>query len=216
MTAERPPAGRLGLAALSCVLLVGASVLFLDRPVAVFMNRAFARSMWFWPLAGIGQVPLSLAAPVLIGTAIAMALGWRPRARGWTAVACALAATIAIALKDQLKYSFGRTWPETWVGHNRSLIHDGVYGFFPFHGGPGWSSFPSGHTTAISAVVGVLWWRAPHLRSVWALLVVLTGTGLIGADIHFLGDVIAGAYLGFACGAATLLLPFPSVRRAAA
>jgi membrane-associated phospholipid phosphatase len=216
MAAARAPAWRLAPAVLSCAVLVGLSVLFFDRPVAILMNGAFARSRWFWPLAGIGQVPLSLGVPALVVAVVAGSFGWRPQGRGWTAIASALAVTLAIAVKDQLKQAFGRTWPETWVNHNPSLIHDGVYGFFPFHGGPGWSSFPSGHTTAISAVVGVLWWRVPHLRWVWALLVVLTGAGLIGADIHFLGDVIAGAYLGFACGCATLLLPFPPATRAAA
>jgi hypothetical protein len=40
---------------------------------------------------------------------------------------------------------FGRTWPESWLGDNPSWIRDDVFGFFPFHGGRGWESFPSGH-----------------------------------------------------------------------
>jgi membrane-associated phospholipid phosphatase len=58
-------------------------------------------------------------------------------------------------------------------------------------------------------MAGVLWWRAPRLRWLWAALVVLTAIGLLGGDFHFLGDIVAGAYLGVACGRATLLLPFP-------
>jgi membrane-associated phospholipid phosphatase len=211
--AARASAVRLGVAMASCLMLVGGSILFLDRPVAFFMDHAFGRSMWLWPLAGIGQFPLSGATPALAAAVIAATLGWRPGGRGWTVIACALAVTITIAFKDQLKQAFGRTWPETWVYDNPSLIPDNVYGFSPFHGGVGWSSFPSGHTAAISAVAGVLWWRLPRLRWLWALLVVLTAAGLVGADIHFLADVIAGAYLGFACGAATLLLPIPPASR---
>jgi membrane-associated phospholipid phosphatase len=201
--------GRVIVAALSCGILVGISILFLDRPVAFLMHRLFHRSLFFLPLAGIGQIPLSLAGPALVVASLAAWRGWRPDGRAWTGIACGVAELITIAVKDQLKDAFGRTWPETWVHHNPSLIHDGVYGFFPFHGGDGWSSFPSGHTAATSAVVGVLWWRAPQLRWLWALLLALTGIGLIGGNYHFLGDVIAGAYLGLACGRATLLLPFP-------
>jgi membrane-associated phospholipid phosphatase len=195
---------------LSGVVLVGLSIAFLDRPVALLMHRLFDRSLWFVPLAGIGQIPLTLAAPFLVIAALAGCWGWRPARRGWTAVACALSVVIAITFKDELKDAFGRTWPESWLGTNPSLIRDGVYGFAPFHGGEGWASFPSGHTAAIGAVAGVLWWRAPELRWLWALLVALTGIGLVGGNFHFLGDVIAGGYLGFACGRATLLLPFPA------
>jgi membrane-associated phospholipid phosphatase len=210
--ALRPPpptVAGLSLALLSGVALVLLAVVVMDRPVARLMHDAFGRSLLFVPFAGVGQVPLNLAGPALVGFAVAAWRGWRPGEYGWTAIACALAVTIAIAFKDQLKFVFGRTWPETWSHHNPSFIHDGTYGFFPFHGGIGWSAFPSGHTTAISAMAGVLWWRAPRLRWLWAVLVVLTAIGLLGADFHFLGDIIAGAYLGFACGRATLLLPFP-------
>jgi membrane-associated phospholipid phosphatase len=125
----------------------------------------------------------------------------------------ALAATIAVAIKDLLKEAFGRTWPETWSHGNPSLIHDGIYGFSPFHGGEGWSSFPSGHTAAIAAVAGVLWWRLPDLRWLWGLLVGLTAFGLVAGNIHFLGDVMAGGLLGFLCGRGTLALPFPTEDR---
>jgi membrane-associated phospholipid phosphatase len=203
------PWSRLVWAALSCVVLVSASIAFADRPVALLMHGLFHRSYWILPLAGIGQIPLSLSGPGLVIAALAAWRGWRPSPRGWTLVSCAVAVVIATSCKDALKEVFGRTWPETWVNHNPSFIRDGVYGFFPFHGGEGWASFPSGHTAAIGAVAGVLWSRAPQLRWLWALLVALTGIGLVADTYHFLGDVIAGGYVGFACGRATLLLPFP-------
>lgn len=198
---------------LLCLALILMSVLFADRPVALLMHRLFHHSPWFLALAAIGQIPLSFAGPGLVLAAIAGWWGWRPHARGWTWVAMALATTIAIAFKDLLKEACGRTWPETWSHGNPSLIHDGVYGFYPFHGGQGWSSFPSGHTAAIAAVAGVLWWRRPDLRWLWALLVGLTAFGLVAGDIHFLGDVMAGGLLGFLCGRGTLALPFPTEDR---
>ena len=212
MTAAAMRAGagapsRLAMAALSCVVLTGVSIAFVDRPLALLMHGLFHRSHWLLPLAGIGQIPLSLAGPALIVAAIAAWFGWRPGHRGWTAIGCAVAVVIATSCKDVLKEACGRTWPEPWLGNNPSLIGNGAYGFSPFHGGEGWASFPSGHTAAIGAVAGVLWSRAPRLRWLWALLVALTAAGLVGDTYHFLGDVIAGGYLGFACGRATLLLP---------
>jgi membrane-associated phospholipid phosphatase len=198
---------RLVIAALSCVALVSLSIAFVDRPLALLMHRLFHRSYWLLPLAGIGQIPLSLAGPALIVAALAAWFGWRPARRGWTLITCGVAVVITNSCKDVLKEAFGRTWPESWLGDNPSLIRDGVYGFSPFHGGEGWSSFPSGHTAAIGAVAGVLWSRAPQLRWLWALLVLLTAAGLVADTYHFLGDVIAGGYLGFACGRATLAVP---------
>ncbi|GAB0118150.1 phosphatase PAP2 family protein [Acidisoma sp. 7E03] len=205
----------LAWAALSCGGLLLVSVLFLDRPIAFAMHRAFHHSSWFLGLAAIGQVPLSGALPALVAACVAGSFGWRPRRRGWTAIMAAVATVLTIGIKSELKEIFGRTWPETWSHGNPSLIRDGVFGFFPFHGGEGWSSFPSGHTAAIAAVAGVLWWRESGLRPLWAGLVLLTAAGLLCGNIHFLADIIAGAYLGFAIGTATLVLPFPTKDRPA-
>ena len=109
---------------------------------------------------------------------------------------------IAIAVKEVLKGAFSRTWPETWVCNNPSYFGNGTYGFFPFHGGPGYASFPSGHTAAITAFAGALWFLCPKLRwlSIAASLAVVIG--LLGADHHWLSDIMAGAILGATTGIA--------------
>lgn len=201
--------GRLGIVALGCALTVVACILWVDRPLAFLLHRLFHHSVWFLSLAAIGQVPLSSALPVLAAAAIAGVFGWRPGPRGWLGIACALAVVLTSATKDVLKNAAGRTWPETWIANNPSLIGNGVYGFRPFHGGAGWSSFPSGHAAAIAAVVGVLWWRVPGLRPLWAALLGLTALGLLLGNFHFLSDILAGGALGFAIGTATLALPWP-------
>jgi membrane-associated phospholipid phosphatase len=116
------------------------------------------------------------------------------------ALRCALSLASASAIKNQLKIVFGRTWPETWVCNNPSLIRDGVYGFNPLQTGAAFESFPSGHTSAIVAVTSVLWICYPRLRLLYALLIVAVVVGLIGANIHFLSDCIAGAFLGASTG----------------
>ncbi len=84
------------------------------------------------------------------------------------------------------------------MGDNLSWIRDGVFGFFPFHQGPGWGSFPSGHTAVITTTATILWLVWPELRIVWVVASVVVG--LIGANYHFVSDIIGGLYLGVAIG----------------
>jgi membrane-associated phospholipid phosphatase len=110
---------------------------------------------------------------------------------------------IAWALKEELKWAFGRTWPETWLKPvpNPSYFGDGTYGFFPFHGGQAYASFPSGHTTAITAFAGSLWYLCPRARWLGIVLTLCVVIGLLGADYHWLSDIIAGGILGGTTGA---------------
>ncbi len=202
-----------GLAAvLSCPILVLLCVGFVDRTAADLSHAVFSGhvAIFVWLTHIVDPVP-PLAGFGLAGAGLAAILGWRPGPAGRTFVGCCIAVLVAIAIKDQLKWAFGRLWPETWVNNNPSWIHDGAYGFFPFHGGQGWFSFPSGHTTIITAPVAALWERLPKWRLVLALPVVLVVVGLFGADYHFVGDMVAGFYLGAASGigAAALLRDRP-------
>jgi membrane-associated phospholipid phosphatase len=116
------------------------------------------------------------------------------------ALACSISFIAANFINNQLKYAFGRTWPETWIQNNPSLIQSGVFGFNPFHGGPGFASFPSGHVAAVCAVITVLWWSYPNLRPIYAACVAAVAVGLIGANYHFLSDIIAGIFVGISVG----------------
>lgn len=104
--------------------------------------------------------------------------------------------TIAVFLKDGLKYVFGRYWPATWVNQNPSLLHDHAYGFHPFHAGVAYQSFPSGHTTVALAAMTAVWIGFPRWRWLAALVAILVVSGLVAMDYHFVGDCIAGAWLG--------------------
>ena len=115
--------------------------------------------------------------------------------------------------RRRLKRAFGRTWPETWVNHNPSWIDNHVFGFFPFHGGPGWASFPSGHMFATAGLLGVPWLLLPRLRPLWAVLIALMAIGLYTMDYHFVSDIIAGTGLGAAVATVVVRL---DARRASA
>ena len=198
--ASRPMWPGAALALVSCLLLVGLSMLLVDRAWSTWSYthlhgiRAFVWLTWIVdplpPLAAIG----------LVGAGAAAAAGWRPGPRGAILLAACLATMAVIILKDQLKFVFGRTWPETWINHNPSWIGSGRFGFQPFHGGQGWASFPSGHTSVIAAPMAVLWRMLPRWRWLWGVPLALVVIGLLGADYHWVSDVIAGIYLGFAVG----------------
>ena len=72
---------------------------------------------------------------------------------------------------------------------------------------PKYYSFPSGHTTASFSVVGVVMLRCsmPVVLAVLALAS-LIGFSRIYLRVHYLSDVVAGAFLGFLCGFASVSL----------
>ena len=180
--------------------LIGLSIMVVDRPVATLVHGAAGGHWVFVAMTHLVDPVLPGSAIGVIVAAIAVVGGWRPGRSGRTVIACCMAALMAYAIKDQLKYAFGRLWPETWVNDNPSWIRDGAYGFYPFHGGVGWSSFPSGHMAGISAPMAIVWMRLRRWRWLAAMLVVVVAIGLIGADYHFVGDVLAGTGVGVASG----------------
>jgi len=195
---SRPAACAVSFAVM--VVLVTISYSWLDRPIAFFCHAE---------LHGIRVFPLLTYIPewfavlaVLVFVAVGLrALSGHSLSRLETVVLLSgLSLAVAVAIKDQLKFAFGRTWPETWIGNNPSLIQNDVYGFNPFHGGVGYASFPSGHTAAVCAVMSVFWICRPNYRALYALVVLAVIVGLIGADYHFLSDIIAGFYLGATTG----------------
>jgi hypothetical protein len=80
---------------------------------------------------------------------------------------------------------------------NPSLISNGAYGF-NFHGGPGYLRFRP-HMTVICAVTPVLGIYHPASPP-YAPVVAAIALGLLGADYHFVSDIIAGVLLGTVTG----------------
>jgi membrane-associated phospholipid phosphatase len=211
-------------AALTCAASVSVSVALIDRPVATWVHQHLGSERFGWftttyfgPPLKFGPFSLLASPAIAVGPlaafvfailAIAAVAGWRPGIRSRMVVTLCASAFAANEINSFVKGLFGRTWPESWLGDNPSWIRDGVFGFFPFHGGQDWASFPSGHTTVIAAVAAILWVVLPKLKVAWAALVAVVVVGLIAGNYHFVSDVIAGLYLGagIGLGAAGLML----------
>jgi membrane-associated phospholipid phosphatase len=195
------------LTAVSSVAVVGLSIAFLDRPIATYSHDVIHHPEWAKLLTKLAILPDPLALAAL--AVVTVLYFWRGRLSfgGRTAAAAALATLLATMAVIILKIAFGRLWPETWlVPPNPSWINTHQYGFQPFHSGIGYESFPSGHTTRITAPFAVLWRRLPRYRVLWVLPTLLVMVGLLASDFHFLGDCLAGIYLGIASAAVILLV----------
>jgi membrane-associated phospholipid phosphatase len=182
------------------VLLVVVCYLWIDRPVALLAHDAhwlnfliklqYRAPLIMAPLAGLALLVLAVRA-----------LMNRPLTRPYVVILlCAVSFFIVEGLKTYLKSAFGRTWPESWMGPHISFIRDGTYGFYPFHGGPAYTAFPSGHIAAVCAVVFVLWACYPKFRPLYVPFVLVTAIALVVSNLHFVSDVIAGAFLGTSVG----------------
>jgi membrane-associated phospholipid phosphatase len=180
----------------ACVALVCLSVAYVDRPVARFVHDELRDGPVAASLARLPETSTLVPELTFAVAAICLLAGMRAR-RVLGVGATALAAfAVAETIKTELKFAFGRTWPETWTGGNPSFIRDGVYAFVPFHGGSGYASFPSGHMTAAASVMTVAWLLLPRGRPAWALITLLAAAGLLALNYHFVADVIAGFFLG--------------------
>jgi membrane-associated phospholipid phosphatase len=190
------------LALLVTVIACTASFFWLDRPIALLAHaqQGLHHHGIFDNFTHIPDplVPLAVIAFVWLGL---RTLGGRPLSNFQaTTFVVSLSVICGEAIKDQLKFIFGRTWPETWDHKGPSFIHGGVYGFNFMHGGGDFQSFPSGHMAASCAVLSVLWSYYPKWRPLWTVCAFAAALGLVGTNFHFLSDVIAGAFVGVSAG----------------
>jgi membrane-associated phospholipid phosphatase len=142
----------------------------------------------------------AVGAEPILGLLIAAAMigyvaSWRSKKLSFardTLLLAAISACMAFAINDFiLKKLFGRQTPdEDYLG----------FGGFHLFGGDLHASFPSGHTVIAASVLSVLWRRYPNWRATSAALLVLFSAALVLGHLHFLSDVIAGAFVGASIG----------------
>lgn len=192
---------------LICGVTVTVSYLWIDRPTSFFVHDELRAYRAIFDLAG--RLPKMIGPVVIASMLILGVLAMMKRSLTETQIAVVLSAIslgISDILENWLKFAFGRTWPETWVQSNPSLIRDGINNFNPFHGGPGFASFPSGHMVAICAIMSVFWFLYPRFRPIYTICILTVFIGQLGANYHFISDLVAGGFLGFSVGRITIAL----------
>ncbi len=181
------------------------SVTWLDRPIARFVHGMFGSRQ----ITGdLGRSPiLSIAlvtSAVFFICGLAAIMGRRFSKIVTAILLCDISVLAVYAAKNELKFYFGRTWPDSWGPGIASFIRDNAYGFHFFHSGKSFESFPSGHAAVIAGVISVLWIFYPKLRTLWSACIVATDTALVVMNIHFLSDVVAGSFVGVSTGMFTV------------
>jgi membrane-associated phospholipid phosphatase len=201
-------------------LLIAVSYEWLDRPLAKFFHVLAHRPHGGYfarvlegpnPLVGLAALMLVVSAAWIIISQRGFGLYSR------AGLAAGIAGLLTDAVKPELKFVFGRTWPDSWKGQHPSFLADGVYGFHLFKHGGAYQSFPSGHMAVACAILAVLWVYLPAWRPATICIAVVIGAALVVLNFHFLSDVVAGALLGTLIGWATLygiqrLLPGSAIR----
>lgn len=180
-------AARFWWATLAVLLLAGASMLWLDRPAALWFyalppgdKALFAllnevgRSGWMFALCGV----------VLLVAAWARRGDWVLRA-GFVIGAVAWGGLVINVIKVVL----ARARPRELLAHD-------AYGFRWFDIDAAWNSFPSGHSQAIAAfamALGLIW---PRLCGLFLALAVLPAVARMVMANHFAADVLGGYSAG--------------------
>jgi hypothetical protein len=113
------------------------SYLWFDQPIALLVHVQLPRPDVLSQLIHIPDPFIPVAVITFIGLGL-WSLSGRPLSNiQVAALLCSISLIMAEATKNQLKFVFGRTWPDTWIQNNPSFIRDGAYGFNLFHGGAG-------------------------------------------------------------------------------
>lgn len=181
------------IALFSFPLGIGAGYFFADHALALFIKRAVLSERKTSLLAA--DIPDVLLPLVVIVTGLAWALyifDRRSGALGKRASCALLVGTtlpLAFALKDALKFAFGRINTRAW------LLHPDWPEFRCFSGAEHYHGFPSGHMAVFTVLFVAVGAYYPRVRTAAPVLLTLLALALLVTDYHFLSDILAGAYL---------------------
>jgi membrane-associated phospholipid phosphatase len=143
-----------------------------------------------------------VTAQVLVIVALLVAKLWNGGLPKWadTLMIACTASVLAYLLNDAiLKAIFGRPNPAAYYQD----VH--AQKFYLFHGNE-YSSFPSGHMMLSAAFLAAVFYTYSRTLMVALLLMLLGCVVLVQGEWHYVSDVIAGAFLGFASGLVTAKL----------
>jgi membrane-associated phospholipid phosphatase len=182
--------------AVFAVTLVGVAIAirWLDIPVAfIFLTKANRFTELGTGLAS-AAVLVTGEMVLIVGLAIVRIVrGSLSKFAQALFIACCASLAAFVANDYILKFVFGRRTP--------SVLHQGIpSSVFHFFEGDQHSSFPSGHMVMATAFAVAMIRLQPRTFPVLAVLLCIGGAALIAGDWHFIGDVIAGVFVGGTAG----------------
>ena len=197
-----PPLLRRLLIALGVVLIFCAiSYVWFDRPVAIWFKSNLIEGSAWWRivhritdlgLGGIWLIPAAVGAILFRwGQVRAKTPEASERMHLNANAALFLFASVAGSgiVVDILKGLIGRLRPYELFVHQ-------AYGFQPFTVHWSMNSFPSGHGQTIFAAMTAFAVILPRLHPLWLVIAVLVAASRVIISVHYLSDVVMGAYCG--------------------
>lgn len=181
------------------------SYLYLDAGIARFAFQVLNSSDQFLQAATsipdlLLHVVMTITVLSWVGYLILVRRGIRNRFTDFL-WACGMVVPVAFIAKTAIQYVFGRLNPLDWLLSRKSEPPV----FYWFRDEEGYGCFPSGHMTVFTALMTTFSFYFPRYRRVCLGLLLLLAFALIITDHHFLSDVLAGAALGSALAAITII-----------
>lgn len=164
------------------VAFVTLAFFFIDQPTLSFIRGYGLNRYRFIKVLTRPPEVFVLSSPfvLLVGLLLRRFRPWTwPEKVAVAAAVSTLATALAVLI---LKLSFGRS----------------IDGFHPFHFGADHRWFPSGHTACTVSVTAVAQIALPRWRLLWWSLAGMMATSLIALNYHFVGDILGGAFVGWA------------------
>jgi membrane-associated phospholipid phosphatase len=173
-------------------------IAFVDQPVARFMHEHRNLAYHIHRLSLIPVVILAGASAGVVSIGMVRALRGAVAPLWRSVLFASLACCVAVTLKTEAKYLFGRIAPGDWYWYQTLPFA----AFNPLHRE---GSFPSGHMTAMWSIAPFLWVRYRWLRGPWIVASLAVGFALMVGEAHFVADLIGGCLLGATVGYLFLL-----------
>jgi membrane-associated phospholipid phosphatase len=182
-------------AATICILFC---IAFVDQPVARFMHEHRNLAYDVHRLTSIPVAILAAASACVVSIGMVRVLRGKVPPFWRRLLYAGLACCVAVTLKTEAKYLFGRIAPGDWYWYQALPFA----AFNPLHRE---GSFPSGHMTAMWSIVPFVWVRYRWLRGPWILASLGVSFALMVGEAHFVADLIGGCLLGGTVGYLFLL-----------
>jgi membrane-associated phospholipid phosphatase len=192
--------GRLKVIGLSALVFAMCVFLFLffDKDIALFIRASLTKETReaFIPITNLGKADWYIVAAlgtwllgrfmVLRAAPLRVAHAWDRLSRGGLFVIVSLAYSAVII--HILKLTVGRARP-------KALFREDFYGAKPLAFDTDLSSFPSGHSQTVWAVMSVLIILFPRRWPVFVSWAVLVSSSRVVVGAHFPSDIIMGSFI---------------------
>ena len=175
-------------------LVVLLSIFVIDCPLELAIVRFIARYNLTKPTGSIPDLLFFISGAVTIAAWIAYAGFSSTRLHNAALKVIGFSVPAALVVKEIFQHAFGRISSRVW------MLNPAVPQFHLLHGHGDYCNFPSGHMAVFCALFLGLCRLTPSSkwRYAWIGLSALLGVALLITGYHFLSDIVAGAYVGFA------------------